>query len=104
MQYAMEGCPTKTGKHWTVQEMVDAIQNGPHASAMDSEAMAKLTAEVEQKVKNDQSKLVLWDDIKDNPPEQLKISPIAMIPHNVLRHFVVKGMKVIMCWVNVSSR
>ena len=25
--------------------------------------------------------MVLWDDIKHNPPEQLKISPIAMIPH-----------------------
>jgi len=30
-----------------------------------------------------QAKLVLclWDDIKDNPPPQLKISPIAAIPH-----------------------
>ena len=52
MQYAMEGCPTKTGTPWTVQEMVEAIQNGPHASAMDPETMAHLTAEVEQKVKN----------------------------------------------------
>ena len=25
--------------------------------------------------------MVLWDNIKDNPPEELKISPIAMIPH-----------------------
>ena len=28
-----------------------------------------------------QAKLVLWDDIKHNPPPQLKISPIAAIPH-----------------------
>ena len=32
-------------------------------------------------MKKCQAKLVLWDDIKDNPPKQLKISPIAMIPH-----------------------
>jgi hypothetical protein len=25
--------------------------------------------------------VVLWDDIKENPPPQLKISPLAMIPH-----------------------
>jgi hypothetical protein len=25
--------------------------------------------------------LVLWDSIKDNPPKELKISPIAAIPH-----------------------
>ena len=28
-----------------------------------------------------QAKLVLWEDIKDNPPPQLKISPISTIPH-----------------------
>ena len=26
-------------------------------------------------------KVVLWEDIKDNPPAELKVSPIAMIPH-----------------------
>ena len=53
------GVSNKTGKPWTVQEMVEAIQNRSHASAMDLEAMAQLTAEVEKKVKNGQSKLVL---------------------------------------------
>jgi hypothetical protein len=32
-------------------------------------------------VKAGQCKVVLWDDIKHNPLEQLKISPLAMIPH-----------------------
>ena len=63
LQYVMEGCPTKTGKPWTVQEMEEVFQNGPHASAMDPEVIEQLTAEVEKKVKNGQSKLVLWDDI-----------------------------------------
>ncbi len=34
-----------------------------------------------KKVGVGQAKLVLWDDIKDNPPPQLMISPIAAIPH-----------------------
>jgi hypothetical protein len=34
-----------------------------------------------KKVRVGQAKLVLWDDIKDNPPPQLKILPIAAIPH-----------------------
>ena len=33
------------------------------------------------KVKAGQAKLVLWEDIKDNLPPQLKILPIAAIPH-----------------------
>jgi hypothetical protein len=31
--------------------------------------------------KSGQAKLVAWDSIKDNPPVELKISPIAAIPH-----------------------
>ena len=34
-----------------------------------------------REVRVGQAKLVLWDDIKENPPPQMKISPIAAIPH-----------------------
>ena len=40
-----------------------------------------LRKRVQQKIKAGQAKLVLWNDIKDDPPTQLKISPIAAIPH-----------------------
>lgn len=33
-----------------------------------------------------QAKLVDWLDIKDNPPIQLKISPISMIPHKLQKY------------------
>ena len=46
--------------------------------------MAQLKSEVEEKVKTGQAKVVLWDDIKECPPAQIKISPIAMIPHKSL--------------------
>jgi len=46
------------------------------------EALAHFATESTEKVRVGQAKLVLWDDIKDNPPApQLKISPIATIPH-----------------------
>jgi hypothetical protein len=48
---------------------------------MSDEAIAHFKAEVEEKVKMGQAKLVAWDSIKDNPPAELKISPIAVIPH-----------------------
>ncbi len=34
-----------------------------------------------KKVKSGQAKIVEWDSIKHNPPNQLKISPIAAILH-----------------------
>jgi len=61
--------------------MEQAIAQGPHVSALNPEAMAQLAAEVAEKEKKGQARVVLWDDIKDNPPPELKISPIAMIPH-----------------------
>ena len=79
--YATLGCPTQTGKPWTIEEMQAAVDRGPHISALDPDAMEQLRAEVQEKVAMGQARVVLWDDIKDNPPPELKISPLAMIPH-----------------------
>jgi hypothetical protein len=34
-----------------------------------------------EKVHTNQTCIVAWEDIKDNPPRELKISPIVVIPH-----------------------
>ena len=81
LSYATGGCPAKTGQPWSKQMMLEAIDNGAHKSAMVPDAMKQLAEEVEAKAKKDQCRVVLWDSIKDDPPEELKISPIAMIPH-----------------------
>jgi hypothetical protein len=36
---------------------------------------------VADKVAKGQARVVLWDDIKHDHPKQLKISPVAAIPH-----------------------
>jgi hypothetical protein len=79
--WAKFGCPTMTGKPWTKQEMEEAVQRGPHVSATTPEAFEHFAQEITEKIMLGQAKLMLWDDIKDNPPPQLKISPIAAIPH-----------------------
>jgi hypothetical protein len=69
------------------RQAMDARRNascyreGPHHSALSDEAIAHFKAEVDKKVRIGQAKLVTWDSIKDNPPPELKISPIAAIPH-----------------------
>jgi hypothetical protein len=79
-KWAMFGCPTRTGKPWSKNDMWEAVARGPHQSALSPEAIAHFEAEAAEKVKTNQARLVLWDDIKDNPPKELKISPIAAIP------------------------
>ena len=81
LTYATLGCPTKTGRNWTKAEMEEAIKNGPHASALDPDAMVQLDEEVLVKQEKGECRVVEWETIKDNPPNELKVSPIAMIPH-----------------------
>jgi hypothetical protein len=45
------------------------------------EAIAHFAKEAAEKVHTNQARIVAWDDIKDNPPSELKISPIMAIPH-----------------------
>jgi hypothetical protein len=86
LQYAMEGCPVLTGKPWTQAQMEAAIKRGPHMSALEKEAIDQLHTEVQEKVRNGQARLVEWESLKANPPKELKISPIAMLPHKSRRY------------------
>ncbi len=61
--------------------MQAAVNRGPHWSALTDDAIAHFRNEVDEKVKSGQAKLVAWDSIKDDPPAELKISPIVAIPH-----------------------
>ena len=70
-----------TGKDWTLGEMEAAIARGPHQSAREEGAIQHFEDETREKVSVGQARVVLWDDIKHAPPAQLKISPIAAIPH-----------------------
>ena len=64
-----------------MEEVVAAVEKGPHASARDPAAMKQFAAEAREKEAKGQCKIVLWEDIRRNPPEQLKVSPLAAVPH-----------------------
>ena len=61
--------------------MWEAVKRGPHWSATTPEALTHFAEEITEKIRIHQACLVPWDNIKDNPPAQLKMSPIAAIPH-----------------------
>ncbi len=85
-EWAQFGCLMRTGKPWTKEEMWEAVARGPHRLALSPEAISHFKEEAAEKVRTNQARLVRWDDIKDNPPKELKISPIAAIPHRS-KHF-----------------
>ena len=45
--------------------------------------MAQLQQEVAEKEKQGAMRVVLWEDLKKDLPRELKVSPIAMIPHKL---------------------
>ena len=50
LRYATQGCPTLTGKPWTREMMLAAVERGPHKSALAPDAIAQLHEEVGAKV------------------------------------------------------
>jgi len=79
--YLQMGCPTQTENNWTPQQIREAVHRGPHKSVLIPEAIAHFKDEVELKVACGQAKVLRWADLRENPPSQLKISPISAIPH-----------------------
>ena len=80
-KYATGGCPVKTGRNWTKEEIHAAVMRGPHYSVLAEEAIAHFAAEEKEKVASNQARLVCYEKFKVNLPEKKKISPIAAIPH-----------------------
>ena len=79
--YSDNGCPVNCGNNWTKDHIIASLKRGAHISAKGKEARQCLINETETKIKEGFAKKIKWKDIKNNIPPNLKISPIAMIPH-----------------------
>jgi hypothetical protein len=73
----------KNGRPWLKEDIWVAVAWGPHQSSLSPEALVHFAQESIKKVKAGQAKLVLWGNIKENLPSQLKILPIVAIPHKL---------------------
>jgi hypothetical protein len=98
--WAQFGCPTNTGRDWTLADIQLAINRGPHKSALEPEALAHFAAEVRDKVKKGQARVVCWDDIKGNHPRQLKVSPVAAIRHKYRAYRSIVNLSFALCLVD----
>ncbi len=71
-EWAQFGCPTKRGQPWTKEEIWNAVDRGPHRSALSKEAIKHFAIKAAEKVHTKQARIVDWDWIKDNPPKGIK--------------------------------
>ena len=86
VEFGTNGCPVDCGAPWTIQQLQTAVDYAAHPSMQHPEAAKYLRKKTIEKVTQGYACPVEWDSIKDNPPEQLKVAPIAAIPHKT-RHF-----------------
>ena len=54
---------------------------GSHDSAFEEESISHFATEMKEKVVSNQARLVCREKNKGNSPTQMKVSPIAKIPH-----------------------
>jgi hypothetical protein len=92
LQYALDGCPVDCGDNWTLEQLEAAILNGAHASANIPEAAEACKKEALERVKEGCCRLVNWIDIKDNFPTNLKISPLAAVPHKSSKYRMILNL------------
>ena len=68
------GCTADIVDSWTMEMLEAAIAKGAHPSAMVLEAAMQLRNETLEKVEQGYARLVTWDELKHDPPRNLKIS------------------------------
>lgn len=59
--------PPNMGRLWTKVEMWAAVKRGLHELALEDDAIMQLEGEIAAKVKENQCKVILWDEIKHYP-------------------------------------
>eukprot|EP00978_Attheya_sp_CCMP212_P021268 scaffold61955_cov34-Attheya_sp.AAC.1 len=96
-EYATRGCPVDCGAPWTRQQIEAALERGPHKLATEPAASADLWKEAVDKSGQGFARIVPWKTIKDDLPVALKLSPIAMIPHNSRKFRAILDLSFSLC-------
>jgi len=101
-QYATEGCPVDCGESWSKEHLEVVILQGPHISAKSPEAAACLQQEALEKVAQGKVEIIHWDDIKDSLHPNLKISPLAAVPHKSWLFCTILDLSFQLCLLGVK--
>lgn len=87
--WAVDGVPVDCGPNWSQEHILKQLKRGPHPTARDQKAWDLFAEDVGYQVDAGFCRLVEWDDIKDDIPPNLKISPVACIPQTNRRDRII---------------
>ena len=82
MGYAVNGCPVDCGADWSIRRIEAAISRGAHPLAKDARAAKACRDEALARAAEKCVRIISWRELKaKGVPKNLKVSPIAAIPH-----------------------
>ena len=79
-RWSQQGVDVNCGPRWSRAAVMLAIGKGPHISAMVPDAMKLVHEDVQYQVDAGFCEVCTWEDLKQKWPENLKVSPVAVIP------------------------
>ena len=77
-EYANRGYPVTMGWDWTLEELEAAVKKGPHVSALLPDAIEQIQVEAREKEKQGFANIFKWEELNENLPSKLKLSPLAI--------------------------
>ena len=80
-EYVKHDCPVAVGRDRTIEELEAGVKKGPHISALALDKIDQMQVEAREREKQVFAKIFNREKLKENLPSELKLSPLAMIPH-----------------------
>ena len=80
MKQWCHGIKVDCGPDWSWDIIEAAIERGPHPTACTSDAHNLFKEDIAYQVTAGFSKVMLWEDVRWLRPQNLKVSPVALIP------------------------
>ena len=78
-RWSSEGCEVDCGAPWLEEALAAAVERGPRQGALSKEVIQLIHDDVEYQVKAGFAEIYFWDDLKGDPPSNLKISQVTVI-------------------------
>ena len=97
LDWAINGCPTNCGPDWSLDQINAYLEYSNHTSANSPDAIQAIAAETQERIAAGICQAVPWNTIKTNPPPNLKISPLAAIPHKTRLFRLIHDLSFSLC-------
>jgi hypothetical protein len=79
-QWGSKGVPVDCGPNWEQAVIKQAVARGPHSSALDPKNAETVREDIQYQVDAGFSQIFTWEEVKKIRPNQLKVSPMAVVP------------------------